>query len=123
MAIKYASRNRRIHLAQRLEELAQQKAEQEAEVEQEDEIYEGGYEDHMVESRQSAQSGPHGRSRNVGRTNELKDTRDNMETQDEGDGEELDDKDGAIEEDDDGNTSFTVKFSFSSVPSGKLKAD
>ena len=78
LAIKYASRNRHMNLAQRLDELAQRKAAEEAAaVEQEDDTDENGYEDYVEESKVERTS--RGRSKSIGRGNERKNTRDEVE--------------------------------------------
>jgi hypothetical protein len=101
-----------MNLAQRLDELAQRKAEEEAAAEQDEDGVENGYEDDIVESRQSVEHGSHGRTRSIGRGNEMKNTRGNMETQD--DEEEEDMEEGQqeyVEDDAEGNTCW-----FSLIP-------
>ncbi len=97
-----------MNLAQRLDELAQHKAEEEAADEEEDDVYEDEHEDRVVESRQSIQHGSRdGRSRNIGRANEMKSTRGNVKTQD--DDEEADMEEEVDEEsvkDHEGNNLF-----------------
>ena len=79
-----------MNLAQRLDELAQLKAAEEtAATEQEDDIDENGYEDHMVESRQRVERASRGRSRHIGRGNEVKNTREKVETHDDDDDDEI----------------------------------
>ena len=95
-----------MNLAQRLDELAQFKAAEEAAAtEEEDDIDENGYEDHMEESRQSVERASRGRSRHIGRGNEVKNTREKVETHDDDDDEimeeELEENDA--EDSDEGN--------------------
>ena len=93
-----------MNLAQRLDELAQFKAAEEAAAtEEEDDIDENGYEDHMEESRQSVERASRGRSRHIGRGNEVKNTREKVETHDDDEimEEELEENDA--EDSDEGN--------------------
>lgn len=72
-----------MNLAQRLEKLAQRKADEEAAAEQQEEdMYENGYEEPAMDTSEAIQPESSRTLRNVGRGNEMKKLRGNMETGD-----------------------------------------
>ena len=93
-----------MNLAQRLGEVAQRKADEQADEEEEEDVYEdeNEYEEVRMQSRQGIHGG---RSRNIGRGNEVKSTRGNVETQDDDNEEDMEEVDENDDEDNEGNTS------------------
>ena len=84
-----------MNLAQRLGEVAQRKAEEEANEQEDEDVYENEYncEEVGMQSRQG------GRSRNIGRGNEVKNTRGNGEAQDDEEEEDMQEEEENGEED------------------------